>query len=80
MVDPVDIIKTYKHDKVAGLRVEGLGVGQAAVKTFQLKNNSKLAKKMHFNGQNRKKLRKQTLIIFQFYMNIYMQQLLDEND
>ena len=45
MVDPVDIIKTHKHDKVAGLRVEGLGVGQAAVKTFQLKNNSKLAKK-----------------------------------
>ena len=28
--------------------------------------------KMHFNGQNRKKFRKQTLIIFLFYMKIYL--------
>ena len=33
LVDPVDIIKTHKHDEVAGPRVEGLGVGQAALDT-----------------------------------------------
>ena len=61
------------YDMLTGKEVRGGDDDSVMIPSAKKIRGQKITvnwQKMHFNGQNRKKCRKRTLIIFQFYMKI----------